>query len=153
MDPKVIILEGREVLFLSGFFGIIAVVIFGSGRRNTTGSPFRWARGPVAIGFLLLAFAVLTAACGSSSDGDGAPGAGAGTAASSGGPAVPPAPTGTSEEVAKQELDILIQLSQAELILAGHHRFSLLSAPQSDPLGARRPTQTTLTRGARPGSF
>ena len=68
-------------MFRSGLPGIIAMLIFGSGRRNTTGSLFRWGRGSIAIGFLLLALAVLTAACGSSSDEEAAPGGGAGGAA------------------------------------------------------------------------
>ena len=114
-------MDGREVQYLSGFFGIIAIVLFASGRRNTTRSSFRWARGLIAIGFLLLALAVLTAACGASSDEDAAPDTGAGTAVPFGGSAVPSAPTGESNEVArevaKQELDILIQLSQGELTL------------------------------------
>ena len=104
-------------MFRSGLPGIIAMLIFGSGRRNTTGSLFRWGRGSIAIGFLLLALAVLTAACGSSSDEEAAPDGGAGTAVSSGAPAVAPAPTGTSKEVARQELDTLIQLAQSEFTL------------------------------------
>ena len=114
-------MEGREVVFRSGPLGIIAMLIFGSGRLNTTGSLFRWGWGPIAIGFLLLALAVLTVACGSSSSEDAAPGAGVGTAVSSGGTAAPPSPTGTSKgaarEVAKQELDILIGLAQGEFTL------------------------------------